>query len=118
MVESVKSQSAQGGSMTSRRYLATTTAAAAGVLVALCFVPSASASPASAAQGTTSHAAAPAVAPAGQPAGHDLADTGAMDTTPYLVGGAGFLGIGAALLVLARRRSLMLDADAEGGLLG
>jgi LPXTG-motif cell wall-anchored protein len=103
--------------MTSRRSLATTTAAAAGVLIALSFVPSASASPVAHSERatTTTHAAAPAVAPATatQPAGHDLADTGAMDTTPYVVGGIGFLGMGAALLVLARRRSLMFDDDAD-----
>ncbi|MFP8887557.1 MULTISPECIES: hypothetical protein [Streptomyces] len=34
-----------------------------------------------------------------------LADTGSFDTTPYLVGGLGFLGAGAALLVNARVRT-------------
>ncbi|MFP8961917.1 hypothetical protein ACLIYP_15375 [Streptomyces nanhaiensis] len=34
-----------------------------------------------------------------------LADTGSFDTTPYLVGGLGFLGAGAALLVNARVRA-------------
>ncbi len=96
--------------MASRRSLATTTAAAAGVLLALSFVPSASATTvADSAQDTAVAAAAPAV----RSGGHDLADTGAVDTTPYLVGGTGFLGVGAALLLAARRRALALDAKAD-----
>lgn len=98
--------------MASHRSLTTTTAAtAAGVLIALCFVPSASATPVAAAGPTSavSHAQAPAV----QPAANGLADTGAMDTTPYLVGGAGFLGMGAALLLVARRRALALGVEAD-----
>jgi hypothetical protein len=35
-----------------------------------------------------------------------LADTGSVDTTPYLVGGSAFLGIGAALVAYAMRRSV------------
>ncbi|MFI9030641.1 hypothetical protein [Streptomyces sp. NPDC053560] len=34
-----------------------------------------------------------------------LADSGSIDTTPYAVGGTAFLGIGAALVTLAVRRS-------------
>lgn len=34
-----------------------------------------------------------------------LADTGSMDTTPYLVGGTVFLGIGAAMVSYSMRRS-------------
>ncbi|MFI8994722.1 hypothetical protein [Streptomyces sp. NPDC053542] len=34
-----------------------------------------------------------------------LADSGSLDTTPYAVGGTAFLGIGAALVTLAVRRS-------------
>jgi LPXTG-motif cell wall-anchored protein len=96
--------------MTPRRSLTTTTAAAAGALIALCFVPSASAT-------TVAHlgrTAAPASAsPAAQETRPVLAETGAMDTTPYLVGGAGFLGVGAILLVLARRRALTLELEED-----
>ncbi|MEV0275594.1 hypothetical protein AB0I22_04320 [Streptomyces sp. NPDC050610] len=34
-----------------------------------------------------------------------LADTGSFDTTPYLVGGIGFLGLGGALVTAAVRRT-------------
>ncbi|MER7400762.1 hypothetical protein ABT381_35195 [Streptomyces sp. NPDC000151] len=34
-----------------------------------------------------------------------LADSGSIDTTPYAVGGTAFLGVGAALVTLAVRRS-------------
>jgi hypothetical protein len=34
-----------------------------------------------------------------------LADTGSVDTAPYLVGGTAFLGFGAALVAVATRRS-------------
>jgi len=75
-------------------------AAAASVLAALYFVPSASASPSQApAQAPTSHAAV-TTAQSG-----DLADTGAMDTTPYVIGGAVFLVAGAGLVLNAGRRS-------------
>ncbi|MEU6081396.1 hypothetical protein [Streptomyces sp. NPDC047108] len=35
----------------------------------------------------------------------NLADTGSVDTTPYLVGGTLFLGFGAAMVAVAARRS-------------
>ena len=38
----------------------------------------------------------------------NLADTGSVDTTPYLVGGSAFLAMGAGLVVFSRRRSLLL----------
>ncbi|MFC9703668.1 hypothetical protein ACFTWD_23575 [Streptomyces sp. NPDC056943] len=40
------------------------------------------------------------------PAGADarLAETGNLDTTPYLLGGTGFLGVGAGFVALAMRR--------------
>ncbi|MEV0601341.1 hypothetical protein AB0I82_18845 [Streptomyces sp. NPDC050315] len=118
--------------MTARRPLVTA-AAAGSVLIALCFVPSANAT-AEHEEGTR-HSAAPAVgqdvragtdatAGAGQQgrvapgtqvaAGTDgtqgtgevrLADSGSLDTTPYAVGGTAFLGVGAALVTLAVRRS-------------
>ena len=34
-----------------------------------------------------------------------LADTGSIDTTPYLIGGTAFLGMGAALVMNATRRA-------------
>lgn len=76
-------------------------AAAASVLAAVYFVPSASASPEHA------PAAAPhsATADAGQAKDGDLADTGSIDTKPYLIGGSAFLVFGAGLLVDAARRS-------------
>ncbi len=95
--------------MASRRSMTTTTAAAGAVLIALCFVPSASASVTHPEHApVVAPAAAPAVAPVSQVTTPNLADTGAVDTTPYLVGGAGFLGVGAALLLAARRRALLL----------
>ncbi|MBM9436413.1 hypothetical protein JT723_11235 [Streptomyces bryophytorum] len=73
-------------------------AAAASVLAALYFVPSASASPQHA-PATSAHAA-PASAQ------HlDLADTGSIDTKPYVIGGSAFLVAGAALVVDATRRA-------------
>lgn len=33
-----------------------------------------------------------------------LAETGNLDTTPYLIGGTGFLGVGAGFVALAMRR--------------
>ncbi|KOG87644.1 hypothetical protein [Streptomyces varsoviensis] len=38
-----------------------------------------------------------------------LADTGSVDTTPYLVGGIGFLGLGGALVTTAVRRTRASD---------
>jgi hypothetical protein len=73
-------------------------AAAASVLAALYFVPSASASPQHA-PATSTHAV-PASAQ------HlDLADTGSIDTKPYVIGGSAFLVAGAALVVDATRRA-------------
>jgi LPXTG-motif cell wall-anchored protein len=97
--------------MASRRSLTTITAAAGALLAALFFVPSASASVES---------GPPAVRTAGGPSGAvqprhastashlDLADTGSVNTTPYLVGGAAFLGMGTAMLVFSRRRALVV----------
>ncbi|MFG1810654.1 hypothetical protein [Streptomyces sp. NPDC049040] len=76
-------------------------AAAAAVLAALYFVPSASASPQHA-PATASHTTTTGV-PASQDL--DLADTGSIDTKPYVIGGSGFLIIGAALVIDATRRA-------------
>ncbi|MDD1063075.1 hypothetical protein NMG29_33635 [Streptomyces cocklensis] len=75
-------------------------AAAAAVLAALYFVPSASASPQHA-PATASHTT------TGVPASQhlDLADTGSIDTKPYVIGGSAFLVAGAALVVDATRRA-------------
>ncbi|MFC6062544.1 hypothetical protein [Streptomyces ochraceiscleroticus] len=118
--------------MTARRPLVTA-AAAGSVLIALCFVPSANATAehddgmrrsAVPAVGQDVRAGTDTAAGAGQQgrvapgtqvaAGTDgaqgtgevrLADSGSLDTTPYAVGGTAFLGIGAALVTLAVRRS-------------
>ncbi|MFE0704499.1 hypothetical protein [Streptomyces sp. NPDC058872] len=75
------------------------TAVAAGALLsALWFVPSANAidQQGGAGGGVTRNA------PAGDGAG--LAETGNLGTTPYLLGGTGFLGVGAGFVALAMRR--------------
>ncbi|MFG2310737.1 hypothetical protein ACGFS9_18990 [Streptomyces sp. NPDC048566] len=100
-----------------RRSLLTATAAGT-LLGALWFVPSANASPdsvsphgpapasASADATATGTPAAsdtgPDAAPAG--AGTQLADTGSVDTTPYVVGGTAFLGLGAGFVAYSVRR--------------
>jgi hypothetical protein len=79
-------------------------AAAAAVLAALYFVPSATAS-------TTHDTHAPSAARAATVARASssqhlgLADTGGVDTKPYMIGGAAFLVAGAGLVVNAGRRS-------------
>ncbi len=119
--------------MTARRPLVTA-AAAGSVLIALCFVPSANAtvehhaaqhSAAAPAVGQKVQARAAGTATADgersqvvpgtrSTAGTDgaqgsdevrLADSGSIDTTPYAVGGTAFLGVGAALVTVAVRRS-------------
>ncbi|MET8558882.1 tat (twin-arginine translocation) pathway signal sequence [Streptomyces sp. NPDC004959] len=83
-------------SSVARRSLLTATASAA-VLCALSFVPSA---PDAAAPART-EVAATATATTDE---DRLADTGGVDTTPYLVGGLASLGIGAACVTVAVRR--------------
>ncbi|MFE7357549.1 hypothetical protein ACFU8Q_31485 [Streptomyces sp. NPDC057543] len=103
-----------------RRPLLTATAAGT-LLAALWFVPSANATddplgapgarsrPATATGSTTSG---PRLAGTGSTAtGPRLADTGAgVDTTPYLIGGMAFLGIGAAFVTYSVRRTGTLSA--------
>src|SRR5437660_270702 len=72
-------------------------AAAASVLAALYFVPSASAAPDHAASSAASQQRTAATARSGHTPG--LADTGAVNTKPYVVGGAVFLVAGAGLIV-------------------
>jgi hypothetical protein len=90
--------------LTSHRRPVIIAAAAAGILGALYFVPNASAS----AQHTTNTPASVttrSTQKSGTAARQELADTGAVDTTPYLIGGTAFLGIGAGLVVNASRRA-------------
>ncbi|WP_156723270.1 LAETG motif-containing sortase-dependent surface protein [Streptomyces apocyni] len=79
-----------------------TSAAAAAVLGALWFVPSANATMEE-----------PQTAPGAKSAatGPRLAETGSVDTTPYVVGGAASLAAGVGLVVYAVRR----EAGAGGG---
>lgn len=85
-------------------------AAAAAVLAALYFVPSAHAS--TPAVATTATTRAGAAGPSG-----GLAETGMIDTKPYVIGGAVFLVAGAGLVVNATRRSrhALQAAEAEVG---
>lgn len=95
-----------------RRPLLTATAAGS-LLCALWFVPSANATdekpqsaparPAAAAPSAAPRAAAGA-AP-GTQTGPALADTGSVDTSPYLFGGTAFLGLGAGFVVFSVRRA-------------
>jgi hypothetical protein len=82
-------------------------AAAASVLAALYFVPSASASPTRdlPAKSATSQTSTTRQAAARSHALGGLADTGATDTKPYVIGGAAFLVAGAGLVVNAGRRA-------------
>ncbi|MER5362468.1 hypothetical protein [Streptomyces sp. NPDC002785] len=90
-----------------RRPLLTATAAGT-LLAALWFVPSAKATDESAgAPGAQS----PQVTAVDTATGPRLADTGAGgDTTPYLIGGTAFLGIGAAFVTYSVRRADALSA--------
>ncbi|MCQ4043358.1 LAETG motif-containing sortase-dependent surface protein [Streptantibioticus rubrisoli] len=97
--------------MASRRSLTTTTAVAGGLLAALCFVPSASATGPVGHAVTHHHTATARTAAVGErrsAGAMNLADTGSINTTPYLVGGSTFLAAGAALLVASRRRGVSL----------
>ncbi|OIJ65101.1 hypothetical protein WN71_025140 [Streptomyces mangrovisoli] len=87
-----------------------TATAAATVLGALWFVPSAHAS-----QDDSARTASPAVtqqarvttgadSAAAAQSGSQLADTGSVDTTPYVVGGTLFLTLGAGFVVYSVRR--------------
>jgi hypothetical protein len=77
------------------------------VLAALFFVPSASASPdSSPASAKTAAHTTVTTTHADSGAQHiGLADTGSIDTKPYVIGGAAFLVAGAGLIVNAGRRT-------------
>ncbi|MDT9693645.1 LAETG motif-containing sortase-dependent surface protein [Streptomyces sp. P9(2023)] len=77
-----------------RRPLLTATAAGA-LLFALWFVPSANATDEGRATATEQERAAE---------GARLAETGGPNTTPYVIGGTGFLAVGAGFVALAMRR--------------
>ncbi|MFF5500867.1 hypothetical protein ACF1E9_17495 [Streptomyces roseolus] len=79
-----------------RRPLLTATAAGT-LLCALWFVPSANASDAA-------PGAAAVRSGSADPATGRLAETGGPDTTAYVLGGTGFLGVGAGFVALAMRR--------------
>ncbi|MGW7526646.1 LPXTG cell wall anchor domain-containing protein [Streptomyces sp. NPDC054783] len=105
-----------------RRPLLTATAAGT-LLCALWFVPSANASQGSSADSTArastetsaahltqqARAVSQATAETAREAADDteLADTGSIDTTPYVVGGTLFLGVGAGFVVYSVRRERM-----------
>ncbi|WP_435172730.1 hypothetical protein [Actinacidiphila sp. bgisy145] len=92
-------------------------AAAAAVLAALYFVPSAHGATAADTAPAAATAPAPAAASETQaaPLSGRLAETGMIDTKPYLIGGGVFLLAGAGLVVNATRRSrqALEAADAE-----
>lgn len=118
--------SPQGVPLELRRPL--TAAAAASVLIALMFVPSASATPdlpgardgqAGSAQSGSAHTGAAEQAADGQdgqaPQSGDgstlhLAQTGSIDTDPYVLAGTAFLGVGAGLVLFARRRERLSES--------
>lgn len=86
-----------------RRPLLTATAAGT-LLCALWFVPSANAT---AERQGAEHSGSSSSGAAAQPAGQEqlmLAQTGSVETTPYVIGGTACLGIGAAFVAYSVRR--------------
>ncbi|MFC0601353.1 hypothetical protein [Streptomyces palmae] len=90
------------------------TAAAAGVMLcALWFVPSANATvdrdaapaPRSAPRAEQAAALTPTRLAGDSGEEPNLADSGSVDITPYLVGGTGFLGLGVAMVAVSVRRT-------------
>ncbi|WP_093803347.1 hypothetical protein [Streptomyces sp. Wb2n-11] len=94
--------------MSARRPLLTATAAGT-LLCALWFVPSANATAEkeTPAQPPAQSQPRPQFQQAGMSASRDLAlaDTGSVDTTPYLIGGTAFLGVGAGFVAFSMRRA-------------
>ncbi|MFF2507486.1 hypothetical protein ACFVTY_29500 [Streptomyces sp. NPDC058067] len=84
-----------------RRSLLTATAAGT-LLAALWFVPSANATPEKTAEADQQQTATAVHTQSDSQL--RLADTGTVDTTPYLIGGTAFLGIGAGFLTYSARR--------------
>ncbi|MGV9879537.1 LPXTG cell wall anchor domain-containing protein [Streptomyces sp. NPDC003006] len=88
------------------------TATAAGALLgALWFVPSANATSASASH-ESPHGDRSQTSTATSAHGGRLADTGGFDTTPYVIGGTAFLGLGAGFVAFSARRE---RAEGAGG---
>ncbi|WP_327578309.1 MULTISPECIES: hypothetical protein [unclassified Streptomyces] len=85
-----------------RRSLLTATAAGT-LLTALWFVPSATATPEKTAEADQQQTATAVHAQSEDQL--RLADTGTVDTTPYVIGGSAFLGIGAGFLTYSARKS-------------
>lgn len=75
------------------------------MLGALYFVPNASANPEHTATTAAEVSTTTSTTASGGDGGQRLADTGSVDTTPYLIGGTAFLGMGAALVINAGRRA-------------
>ncbi|MBT3156068.1 hypothetical protein KQH42_19800 [Streptomyces sp. CHA1] len=100
-------------SSTARRSLLTATTAAT-LLGALWFVPSANASGTAGDTAPQEERTTTAVDPAAEPVGEELllADSGSVDTTPYLVGGTAFLLAGAGFVAYAARRGPWVAEDA------
>ncbi|RFU83141.1 hypothetical protein DY218_29335 [Streptomyces triticagri] len=101
--------------MTVARRFVITASAAGSLLTALWFVPSADATPDLKTQQVEQEqqarqaihgqaAAAEDGAGAAQADAPRLADTGSVDTTPYLIGGTAFLGVGAAFVARSVHR--------------
>ncbi|MEU7579395.1 LPXTG cell wall anchor domain-containing protein [Streptomyces sp. NPDC041068] len=91
--------------MSARRSLLTATAAGA-LLGALWFVPSANATSSSShetnpGERTEQTSTSSSATPSDQPR---LAETGAFDSTPYVIGGTAFLGLGAGFVAYSVRR--------------
>ncbi|MEV3861054.1 hypothetical protein AB0J38_42935 [Streptomyces sp. NPDC050095] len=84
-----------------RRSLFTATAAGT-LLCALWFIPTATATPEQAPAADQSRTAAAVDAQSDQQL--RLADTGTVDTTPYVVGGSAFLGLGVCFVAYSVRR--------------
>ncbi|MEV6671676.1 hypothetical protein [Streptomyces sp. NPDC051162] len=84
--------------MTARRPLLTAVAAGS-LLCAVWFMPSAHATPEPSAADTARQESGTAVPQT------SLADTGSVDTTPYVFGGVAFVAAGGALVTAAVRRS-------------
>ncbi|MFD4988351.1 hypothetical protein [Streptomyces sp. NPDC058374] len=100
-------------SSTARRSLLTATTAAT-LLGALWFVPSANASGTATGTGPQEQQTTAPGTPAAEPAGEELllADSGSVDTTPYLVGGTTFLLVGAGFVAYSARRGPWAAEDA------
>ncbi len=89
--------------MTARRPLLTAVAAGS-LLCAVWFMPSAHAAPEPTAPAPRGHSLEQTADPAADQR-LSLADTGSVDTTPYVFGGVAFVAAGGALVTAAVRRS-------------